>query len=1160
MCASRKSNVMVKILKILGWTLLTVVIVMSVLLFSAILFLNSKNLSSLVEREANERIKGHLSVGDVRVGFHPHFPILGVKVDSLSVISHAFTSLSDDERGLLPAYSDSLLSLDYLAGSLDIKRLIVDNEITLRDVVLRGLSVNMVIARDGKANYDILNIPADTAKTSPPGSKHPGFRINRFSLEQPREIRFYNAADSTSASVLLLTHADVDGDNQPTYTLKLSGDLSSRKATLVTNLDRIRFGLNGKVYWDPARPGLIAMDEMEIQGAFLRAIVTGEIDLTASPVIKKAVVEFPPVTVDDVLAVVPDSIRRLHRLYPPYFSTDLTVSGHFELTEPMNLATDSFPAARLSLYVPPSTLRYGRARFKELAMDIIATTVANRPDSTLVEVNRCIVADDKARFEATATLSTLFSDPSFSARLNGDIDLANLPPIIHEKIHGFLSGIVSTDLSASGRASMLRRDALLRLVADGSVTARNLYFLTADVNNLVQVNNVRIDFSSDKLSGDIPLLSARLRADTANILLGGVDLSAGALSLGVGVETDGSLVDSSRGLPIGGDLRVDRFNIISITDSAGARIRSLDGHIALSGERYPTITARLHPGHVSAGSLSDRFIIDDAAINAVLFKLPPGAGKTAASRQAHRPQRDYRYILPDSVFRWAYTKRHHRPGEKKKRRVYGTLSADNNEVLEWDLAKGFNRFLTGWKLSGSLFSGNARLLTPRFPLHNRFSKVDLRFSNDTVRLSDVSLRTGRSDIRLSGLVTNVRRALTSKVDNTLKINLSFLSDTIDINELSAGAMAGAAYAQRRRLGKIRMAGTGDDAVLEARLDALAGNRAGSTAPFLIPVNIDASLRVEAAKVLYSDLVMHNLGGDLLVYDGGVNLHNIRATSDAGSLNVSALYSAPKPENMHFGFGMALENFNIGKFVKLVPAVDSIIPLIHDFSGTIGADIAATCSIDSGMNLMLPTLDAAIRISGDNLAFIDPHTYRTLGKWLGFKNKSDNTIRRLNVEMTVTDGIMRVYPFTFNIDRYRLGVYGSNDIAMNFDYHLSVLKSPLPFKFGINISGNPKKYKVRFGGAKFNETTAVESVNVVNNARINLIEQIENVFKRGVQNSRFAKLQIPRQTGFETVSPDTGLNSADSLRLMQQGIIDANPSKSSKPKDKSKKKRKKFLFF
>ncbi|MDE5841214.1 MAG: hypothetical protein K2H49_09875, partial [Muribaculaceae bacterium] len=258
MSESRKGSAALKALKVLGWILLAVVAVAGVLLVCAVRFINSKELSPMVEDLANEYIDGNVKLGSIKLGFHPHFPILGVEVEDLSIISHAFDSLSPAQRGLLPEYADSLLTLDYMAGSLNLKRLLMDNELSLHDVILRGLGVNLVIARNGKANYDVINIPADTV--APAENRLPGFRIDRFALESPKEIRFYNAADSTSASVLLLTDAAVDGKEQPTYRLKINGNVSSPKAALATNIESIDFGVNGKVYWNPSEPGLVAMD------------------------------------------------------------------------------------------------------------------------------------------------------------------------------------------------------------------------------------------------------------------------------------------------------------------------------------------------------------------------------------------------------------------------------------------------------------------------------------------------------------------------------------------------------------------------------------------------------------------------------------------------------------------------------------------------------------------------------------------------------------------------------------------------------------------------------------------------------------------------------------------------------------------------------------
>lgn len=1158
------------------------IIVLVVLLFGAVKFLESKELSPMAERVANEYIDGHLKIGSLRLGFNPRFPFLGVEIRDLTIISHAFDSLSAAERGRLPVYADSLLTLDRLSGSLDVKRLVVNNELALRDVVLRGLGVNLVIAHNGKANYEVVKLPDDQDETK---SKMPGFRINRFALEEPREIRFYNTADSTSASVLLLTDAAVDGGRQPEYRLKINGNVTSPKATLVTNLEDIRFGINGKINWNPDVPGLLAMERIEVVGAFVKCFITGEVDLTDHPILLKADVELAPLAVSNLLTLLPDSIRKLHGLYEPFFSTDAMIKGRFSLLKPMDLSTDTVPSSLLKVSIPPSTVHYGKSTIKDLELNIDVKTFTNQPDSTKIEISRLIVEGPATLLEASALISTPFSDLSFDAEMRGNVDLGNLPPILHERIPGYLSGIITTDLHTKGKISMFCQEHLHRLVADGSVTAKDIYFLSADTTKMVQLGKGRVDFKTKSIIGKTSMLKATLDVDTANILVGGVDIAIGSLNLGAGIDAANAHRESTHFVPVDGDLNVKRLNIISITDSAGGWIRNIAGHITLKRPKsmvpFPDIAAKITTGHASAGTLSDRILLNDAIINANLCKLPAVLKSQPVRQRNVHPLREHPYIAPASVFKYVYTKRHH---GKRTKRVYGTLNSDDTEVLEWNLAKGFSKFLKEWELRGNVNTRSARLLTPLFPVTNRISRINVKFNNDTVGINDISMRLGKSDITLSGRVTNVRRALTSKSDNTLKANLTLLSDTIDINEISDGVFRGADYAERRRMGKEHIKGSVDDKALEVKIDAFSKEKPGKIAPVLIPVNIDANLKIGARNVLYSDLTLEDMGGDILVYDGGVNLHNIGASSEAGNLNLSALYSAPRPEEMQFGIGLELKDFNVGKFVDLVPAVDSIVPLIHDFSGTVGADMAATCRIDSGMNLILPTLNAALKISGDNLAFIDPKKYNTLGKWLGFKNKADNTIHRMNVEMTVADGLMRVFPFAFNIDRYRLGIYGYNDMAMNFDYHLSVLKSPLPFKFGINISGNPKKYKVRFGGAKFRENTAVENVNVVNEARINLVEQIENVFKRGVRNSRFAKLEIARPVDYD-MNVDSGLTPSDSLRLIQEGILPSpNPTdlsdnadahsatdkhrhhKSDEKEKKDKKeavnnkKRKHFLFF
>jgi hypothetical protein len=281
-----------------------------------------------------------------------------------------------------------------------------------------------------------------------------------------------------------------------------------------------------------------------------------------------------------------------------------------------------------------------------------------------------------------------------------------------------------------------------------------------------------------------------------------------------------------------------------------------------------------------------------------------------------------------------------------------------------------------------------------------------------------------------------------------------------------------------------------------------------------------------------------MNGRVQVYDGAINMQDLSAKSDVGSVGLTALYMGRSVNELKFGFGMKVDKFNINRFLQLVPAVDSIMPILRDFSGIVSADIAATSNITPSMDIDMPTLQAAIKLSGDSLVLIDPETFKIMSKWLLFKDKNKNVIDHMDVQLTVEDNQMQLYPFIFDFDRYRLGVQGTNDLAMNFNYHVAVLKSPIPFKFGINIKGNADKYKIRLGRAKLNEKTVLQ-VATTDTTRVNLVHQIQNIFRRGVRNANFARVNVDGiKRAANMANEEDTLSHLDSLRFIQEGLIDA----------------------
>ncbi|MDE6198567.1 MAG: hypothetical protein K2G06_01820, partial [Muribaculaceae bacterium] len=224
--------------------------------------------------------------------------------------------------------------------------------------------------------------------------------------------------------------------------------------------------------------------------------------------------------------------------------------------------------------------------------------------------------------------------------------------------------------------------------------------------------------------------------------------------------------------------------------------------------------------------------------------------------------------------------------------------------------------------------------------------------------------------------------------------------------------------------------------------------------------------------------------------------------------------------------------------RVVPAIDSIVPMMHYLSGVVNAQVAVTSDITPDMYFDIPSLKAAMQFSGDSLVVFDNDTFRSLSKWLMFRDKKRNMIDRLNVEMTVSDGVLNLYPFIVNIDRYKLGVMGYNDLDFNLHYHIAVLKSPIPFKFGINIKGDPDHMKFRLGGAKFKEKMVAQRDSIAINTRISLLSEINGAFRRGLRAARLGPLRIHGAADSSYMqSAEEKFSAADSAVMIREGLIE-----------------------
>lgn len=1128
-------RIFVRILKYLSLTLMAVVLLAYGLLVCTVTLLTPQKLTPIANAVLNQSLQNaKAEIGNVELSMRKTFPYLTVRIDSLVIVSTVMQELPPERRAGLDTWADTLLRVHRFEGGLDVPRL-TRNIIAFSDVVLERPELNVIVIDSLTTNFDIIppSEPSDPNAPSffddPLGMGPARFEMRRLAVKAPRGLRYRDLTTGTHLDATLQDF-EIDGNKQPQYVVKVDGNLQTPQLLEFMSNEDLHFGLDGTVRWNQAEPGRVGIDDFTFGVSIVEGRASADVLFNDKFTIEKMQVDFNPISVQEAVGIIPGQMRKDWGI-PKDFATTASVKMSARLLNPYIVAGERLlPNVEFNFSLPDASVTWQRYKLERVGTDLRVTITDDNLDRARIDLKRLDLGSKAINLSVKGKISNVLSDPFFDGTVKGSIDLTHLPPVLRNMIPGTVQGSLKANASIKGSPSMLTPQKFSKLKVEGTVDLNNLYWVAADTINMVQANHVALKFgtssSAQTSNGNTVsnLLTASVAVDSANILHSDIAMKLTDFKLGLGSQKPGARKADRHVVPMGGGIHIGHFKLTVLTDSVTFSLRDASGRATVRAHdeegKKPEFGLNINIGRLRTGDNSTRFIVRDAALAVTTWPQPQSKRAERVATVADSLRNVHPEIPYDSIYAMALRIHNSRP-RSKYARVHPVMVDSTTEVIDFGTSRFLNEFLSAWAINGTLTSNRANLFTPYFPLRNRLKHVDITFNNDTIALKDIEYKAGHSDFTLNGRVTNLRRALTSrKRTQPLRVNLELVSDTIDVNQLTATTMRGSVYSEQAAAGnKLNLGNIEDEEALEKAIGSHVQDAPDAMAPILVPRNIEADFKLKANHVFYSDLLLNRLRGNALIYQGNLNLNRLSARSDVGDLRFSALYEGRDADSLNFGFGLELDRFNISRFLQLMPAVDSIMPVLRDFSGIISADMAATTKITRAMDFDLPSLDAALKIEGDSLVLIDPDTFKSLSKWLMFKDKKRNIIDHMSVQMLVDSGRMQVYPFIFDIDRYKLGVQGTNDFALNFNYHIAVLKSPIPFKFGINISGNPDDFKIRLGGAKFNEKT-VKTVPFVADMRINLLNEIQGVFRRGLKRSRFNALKTPANSPAADINLNT----------------------------------------
>ena len=689
-------------------------------------------------------------------------------------------------------------------------------------------------------------------------------------------------------------------------------------------------------------------------------------------------------------------------------------------------------------------------------------------------------------------------------------------PLVNATLHKFIVDIYGAHLNLKGSAEDLlgkdpafvasgriraRVDSLAQAFTEGiDATGRIDATLSAQARlsqlDMVHIGaaNINADLTATDLDVQMDTLHAQLPHLEVNLATKGnkidKNIRQGARVLALKAKAD--TVDASLGEQMfirGGQLTVLLQNSADIL-KGGKQLTPLMGLVKVG-------TLRVRDAEGMSIGLKDN--METFRVSPATKERPsPRLQLTSKSGGLRARLGENMYALRDFSFDVGAAKHQRRQVQRdttrRRRRPGGPIKADDFAAsdIRINLGDGLRKYVRDWDIDGNLALDGGRIFMPAFPLKTRLSGVQGAFDNDTLALRSITLQAGASDLSAQARLTGLRRALMGRGRSRLKLKADVQSNYIDANELMR---AYAYYSTYKPAGELA-----DDAI-EAHVAAAELPDSAGSKLIVIPGNLEVDFTLESTGIKYDSLLVNWAAMDVAMRQRTLQVTNAVAASNMGDIYFEGFYTTRSKQDIKAGFDLNLVDITAEKVITLFPAVDTIMPMLTSFAGDLDCELAATADIDTLMNLVKPSVDGVMRISGKDLNLKDSKEFTKIARLLMFKDKKKAHIDNMAVTGIVQNNVLEVFPFVLDVDRYQLAASGTQRLDNAFNYHISVIRSPLLVKFGLNAWG-PDFDHIHYGlgKARYKNANVPVYTKQLDNAQYSLVAAIHNIFELGVEKA------------------------------------------------------------
>jgi hypothetical protein len=294
----------------------------------------------------------------------------------------------------------------------------------------------------------------------------------------------------------------------------------------------------------------------------------------------------------------------------------------------------------------------------------------------------------------------------------------------------------------------------------------------------------------------------------------------------------------------------------------------------------------------------------------------------------------------------------------------------------------------------------------------KINQANVAFNPNHINLSKFDAKTGSSDIQVNGTLDNFYGFMFK--NQILKGNFNMNSTKLVVSDFMAPTTTVSEEGKK------------------------------TTEAVKIPSFLDCSISAKAGTVVYDNLNLKDVSGNMIIRDEAVTLNNLKMSVFGGSIGLTGTVST-KGNTPKFDMNLGLNAVNIAESFTQLDMLKSIAPIAGVINGKLNSTIKLSGDLQQDMTPNLKT------ISGDLLGQLLSTTVNeknstmltALSSNVKFIDMSKINLNDVKAALSFKDGKVSVKPFDIKYQDITVNVGGTHGFDQTMNYNL---KFDVPVKY------------------------------------------------------------------------------------------------------------------